>query len=915
MDTSTDIHCAHVPSESQLATPVFTDDRKKINRSLSEKDKQTLVESLRFAQMDARQTTIKIAHTKTCTWILENSLYQDWMDIQKLEQHHGFFWIRGKAGTGKSTLMKFIWGDVRKRMENHIVLSFFFNARGGELEKSTIGAYRSLLVQLFGCLPSLRSVFDSLDFSTLNISLYRGWNVQSLEILLLQAISGLGTLPVVCFIDALDECEEELVRDMIQFLEQISDMAVAKGIRFQVCFSSRHYPHITISHGLELVLEGQEGHTHDIANYVKTELKVGNSMIADQIRTELQRKASGIFMWVVLVVRMLNRESDRGQVQELWKKLQDIPNDLHQLFYNILTRDSLNQDRFVLCIQWILYAKHPLSPEQLHHAILSGIDPDGMAKIDYGNTTEDITRLFVLNSSKGLAEITVSKNPTVQFIHESVRDFFLKRNALDKILPEFSSNLQGQDNDRLKHCCLNYIKMVVASPSKYLHDHGHENSRHPLYTHQSRERSQGKAAKKIMPATQMAPFLEYSTLNVFSHANSAEGSGISQADFLRVFPLLQWVKLYNMCLREDKDRYAESVSLLYVLAEFDMPNLMMALGSIGQCIEVEDERYGCPLLAAVARRSESALRLCLDSIEVRQRCRDSDTAAVAKRLIQHAVHHWFYPSHDFDHRQREGFLIAIAEIGHEELFELLTVSKHIDIDATDSRGRTALWLASQKGWSQAVSSLLDVKPATIDVKDVYGGAPLYAASARGNHKIAALLLNNGAIVNAQGGKYGNALQAASAAGYYQTAALLLDNGANVNAQGGIYGNALQAALTNYYAEVAGLLLQKGAIETHQWSHHYLLRRIREQIPSSANPTPQPPQTPTNPLQTPINALPSPSEQPAPQHPETACSHGHHPNRLELRNKPGRSTNTLKPLDKKSSVKDQAWTYRGGCMVG
>jgi hypothetical protein len=864
MDTSTDGHCVHVPSESRLATPEFTDNQEKIQRLLSEKEKQILVRSLRFAQMDARQTTIKTAHAKTCAWILENPIYHDWMDIHKLDEHHGFFWIRGKAGTGKSTLMKFIWGDVCKRMENHIVLSFFFNARGGELEKSTVGAYRSLLVQLLECLPSLRSVFDSLGFSTSNISSDHVWSVQSLETLLLQAIRDLGTLPAVCFIDALDECEEELVRDMIQFLEQTSAMAASEGICFQVCFSSRHYPHITISHGLELVLERQEGHTQDITSYVKTELKIGNSMIADQIRAELRRKASGIFMWVVLVVRMLNRESDRGQVQELWKKLQDIPNDLHQLFHNILTRDSFNQDRFVLCIQWILYAKHPLSPEQLHHAILSGIDPDGMAKIDYRNITEDATRLFVLDASKGLAEITVSENPTVQFIHESVRDFFLKKNNLDKILPDLSSNLPGQGNDRLKHCCLNYIKMVVTSPSEYLHDPyldpDHEYVDGLLYFPATSVENMGKAVKKLMPATQRAPFLEYSTLNIFSHADSAEGSGISQVDFLKVFPLHQWVKLYNMCLERDRDRYAESVSLLYVLAEFDMPNLMTARGSIGQCIEVEDERYGCPLLAAVARHSENALRLCLDSVEVRQRCRDPDTAAVAKRLIQHNFSRWSYLSYDFNYTNGEGFLISAAEIGHEELFELLTVSKHIDIGATDSRGSTALWLASRKGWSKAVRSLLDANPATIDIRDIYGEAPLYVASARGNHRIVALLLNNGANVNAQGGQYGNALQAASAGGHYQTVALLLDNGAHINAQGGQHGNAIQAALYNYFAEVTGLLLERGAIETPQWSHHYLLRHIRKEIPLSANSALQPPQTPTHPLQTPTNALPPSAEQ-------------------------------------------------------
>ncbi|SLM38726.1 vegetative incompatibility protein het-e-1, partial [Lasallia pustulata] len=56
-----------------------------------------------------------------------------------------------------------------------------------------------------------------------------------------------------------------------------------------------------------------------------------------------------------------------------------------------------------------------------------------------------------------------------------------------------------------------------------------------------------------------------------------------------------------------------------------------------------------------------------------------------------------------------------------------------------------------------------------------------------------MLLDKGADVNAQGGRYGNALYAASATGHDQVVQMLLDKGADVNAQGGQYGNALKAA--------------------------------------------------------------------------------------------------------------------------
>ena len=295
--------------------------------TLNEEQRRTLMDSMRFDQIDARQMTIKRAHAKTCKWLLKKSEYLDWLDAVKLHEHHGFLWIKGKPGTGKSTMMKFALGNSRKVMNDRIIISFFFNARGADLEKSTTGMYRSLLLQLLERLPELQCVFDSLGFATWNSSGHHQWSVELLKDLFEQAIQILGQSSVVCFIDALDECDECQIRDMVTFFQHLGELAVSAGIRFQVCFSSRHYPHVTIRKGLSLVLEGQEGHIHDITSYIDSELKIGRGRLAEQIRVELQEKASGVFMWVVLVVDILNKEHDGGRIHALRKRLRDIPSD------------------------------------------------------------------------------------------------------------------------------------------------------------------------------------------------------------------------------------------------------------------------------------------------------------------------------------------------------------------------------------------------------------------------------------------------------------------------------------------------------------------------------------------------------------------------------------------------------------
>jgi len=402
-----------------------------------------LLDSLRFDQIDARQMTIKNAHARTCKWLLKNDQYVDWLNATKLSEHHGFLWIKGKLGTGKSTLMKFALANTRKTIKDRIVISFFFNARGEDLEKSTIGTYRSLLLQLLERLPALQCVFDSLGLLTLSISINHPWSIELLKTLLEQAIQSLGESSVVCFIDALDECEERQIRDMILFFEHVGELTVSVGITFWICFSSRHYPHITIRKGQGLVLEGQEGHNQDITNYLDSELKIGHSKVAGQIRAELQEKALGIFMWVILVVGILNKEHDGGRMHALRQRLREIPDDLYELFRDILTRDSHNRDELVFCVQWVLFLRQPLSPEQLYFAIRSGVESEALSWWDHNEIARDVIERFILNCSKGLAEITTAKIPKVQFIHESVKDFLLKENGLGNVWPDLRSNFQG----------------------------------------------------------------------------------------------------------------------------------------------------------------------------------------------------------------------------------------------------------------------------------------------------------------------------------------------------------------------------------------------------------------------------------------------------------------------------------------
>jgi ankyrin repeat protein len=114
----------------------------------------------------------------------------------------------------------------------------------------------------------------------------------------------------------------------------------------------------------------------------------------------------------------------------------------------------------------------------------------------------------------------------------------------------------------------------------------------------------------------------------------------------------------------------------------------------------------------------------------------------------------------------------------------------------------ALHLAAFNGHLDILCRVVVNKTGAIDQVDGLGMTALQWACERGRLEIVQLLLEKGADVNTQGGRYGNALEAATLRGHYEIVKLLLEEGADVNA--------LHPAALGGYLEIFQLLLEKGA---------------------------------------------------------------------------------------------------------
>ncbi|KAI1655243.1 hypothetical protein F4813DRAFT_368207 [Daldinia decipiens] len=132
-------------------------------------DNQVVLRSLCAPERDLRMQQIDPAATYTFDWVYDDISIgiSEW-----LQRGEGIFWISGKPGSGKSTMMKFIHNDQRTSELLHkwnskarqIMPTFFFHHRGNHIQRSFEGLLRSIISQILEAEETIfeviRSAFD-----------------------------------------------------------------------------------------------------------------------------------------------------------------------------------------------------------------------------------------------------------------------------------------------------------------------------------------------------------------------------------------------------------------------------------------------------------------------------------------------------------------------------------------------------------------------------------------------------------------------------------------------------------------------------------------------------------------------------------------------------------------------------------
>lgn len=670
------------------------------------KEETDALGTLVFTTMLNREQNIRDAMDNTCGWFYSSAEYNSWYTGDNARVAHGLLWVKGKPGAGKSTIMKHAVQQVRRREETAATIAaFYFNARGAPLERTPLGLFRSILHQIISQDRGIRMEFLKLysdrQKTTFNHDEW-SWNRMELENFLKVVFEKLQPRRTFIFIDALDECDVDSVREIVHFLAAAGASAFRRSLDLRICLSSRHYPTISIQNCPEIMVEG--ANTTDIGTYIREKFKFIPESEQDAmaaIEAKLIENAAGVFLWIVLVVDLLLQDVDAGQpVQVITERLKRVPRRMEDLYAELCA--SLKPEEVVFSLrlfQWVLV----MDARDIQDTCLAALfaTPGSWERMTDWGYSEDakppIDRLVrvLKNYTRGLIEYT---SGTVQFIHETAREFFLTGPGFTIIDSDLAENPIG----------ITYKAVVMTSLD---------------------------IIEFPLDWRCVSPLRAYCTRDILYKARKAEEEDISMV------PLLDRIGISNSRTWSTIGKRGEE-SLLHFLCYQRLTSCVIACLERG--VDPDSDGYpncdSTPLLVAVGRGY-----------------RHKTIPKMVSCLIAHGA-----KLNRCDPQNNSPFMVALKS-GHPHLAKLLR-DAGADVDVCNNSGECGLHIILDlKGKSQSREMwTTDIKApyeelfhnlvtggVRVDAKAFAGSTPLHYAAYFGDVRAVELLIKYGAEVNVE----------------------------------------------------------------------------------------------------------------------------------------------------------------------
>jgi hypothetical protein len=491
--------------DSPLRTPHVVDDSAVVTQdSISDKlvEDFDLLHSIWVDDLGWRSSQIDKAHEGSCHWIYDIPVFRDWAQGDSVSM----FWIQGKAGSGKSTMMKWITQSQAfsamlsesAHMRNSRIIFSQFWASGTPLQRSDEGLLRSILFQILQGQPSLVQVVKRMapeqgahwDIARLS---------SALELVLSPRPDGISLEnPLVIFVDGLDEYDGRQL-ELVHMLRKLGRAHHANAPCVKLCVSSRPEPGLQFGLAACPTLRVEDHTSRAIANYATQAVAAIASgaagLLVGPLSASLASASGGVFLLAFLGVEQMRQGVSRGETQEsLQSTLMNMSPNLEAL-YDRMIFESGNAAKAAMMVQIVQASQleimsssgttiAPVLTTMDVHFALHGTPPTSiirsgsiqdMSDVDERMIDRDVQRtltklmggmLSVAESAGARQSNAGKRGRIISYSHLTVRNFIEQKEIYDKArrsIPDFDVNLALLGSIVIQLQCLKFSRSPSAS--------------------------------------------------------------------------------------------------------------------------------------------------------------------------------------------------------------------------------------------------------------------------------------------------------------------------------------------------------------------------------------------------------------------------------------------------------------------
>lgn len=605
-----------------------------------------------------------------CTWIWHNPKFRAWHDSNE----SNLLWITAKAGYGKTTLAAHVFESVSLKQREGgpasfsgdtkpVVLTFFFQRNYHEAGQTSLVALKTLTGQLARqrrrTLPVLLQRYKRLSAEG---GFTWSWaNMSSVFGDMLECLSPQERIYI--FLDAIDECETNSVASITEWINgivQTPDLSAQARLDVKVLATSR--PGGMLLHTLKDVptLAIQESDTaFDIKTFIHAQVEQFSHH--RQLRPEVSRRiakflkdnAQGMFLWVMLVMKELEKRDVRLTDAVIAERLSTIPLTLVETYTTIIQAPPrTRQEDMWRVIRWLLYACRPFTLSELEIGLC--LEDNTPSWHGFAGDLEFLCGSLIRVDGPGTK---------IGFIHQTARSFlesYVQNSSVQEV-----AGLHMDARSSHETMALTCIRCLSSSDKM-------EALNQELVTMEF-QRPYVQAIERFF---QQHPFFRYATESWAHHIRAAGSkyNRLNQAvyDFLSSHTRRTNVlRLTFFIFKQGSASVPETHEPLHLAAYFNLPELASDLIIDPESsIDTVSETNDTPLVWAAEMGSTECVRLLLDAGANPNEFEYDGWSAL----------HW------------------AARNGHAEVAELLLESG-AKIDQRDSKGNTPWdWAMDREHW-------------------------------------------------------------------------------------------------------------------------------------------------------------------------------------------------------------------------